>query len=133
MGKREHVEETEHGSTCRHCLGRVDPEGYAAGLGEREEFSPFEQEDTDQQHATVKARDAAGGDFANAVRMARGGVAGDRLIQRDGYAEGGMVEEPEEKRETEEALSTVMPPAEAAKKAMEEMRKKKLERYGGRR
>ncbi len=125
MAKKEHVEEGEGGHHCRHCLGEVDEDGFRP-LGEREEFSPVEHSDTDQQHATIKMREEAGGDFASAVKMARGGrVGNDRLIQRDdSYAEGGTVEE---------AADAVESPAEAAKKALEEMRKRKQERYGGRR
>lgn len=76
MGKPEHVEESEHGRMCRHCCGSVDESGYA--LGEQEQFTPFEGEQTEQQSSTIAMRDNAGADFARAVK---------------GYAGGGVVED----------------------------------------
>ncbi len=68
MADKEHE---ESGSFCGHCGGIVGPDGLAA-LGEQEEFTPFEGEETEQQASTVKMRDDSGADFANAVRKSRG-------------------------------------------------------------
>lgn len=65
----EHVEETEHGVSCRHCGGVVGDDGYSMALGEGEEFEPIEKPETDQQESTEKMRSSA---FANAIRHRRG-------------------------------------------------------------
>src|SRR5690349_3992689 len=74
--RKEHVEESEHGKMCRHCLATVDDDGYA--LGEAEEFAPFEGDETEQQASTIAMRNNSGADYAKAVR---------------GYADGGVVED----------------------------------------
>lgn len=115
-----HVEESEHGRMCRHCLSTVDADGYA--LGEAEEFAPHEGDVTEQQASTEAMRDNAGASFADAVRRA------------PGYAEGGMVEDESEKQlkrlGIDDAADAVESPFDSAKKAMEEMKRRKMERYG---
>lgn len=43
----------------------VNDDGYAKVLGEEEEFTPFEGEETDQHESTVKMREDG---FASAIR-----------------------------------------------------------------
>lgn len=76
--KPEHIEESEHGMSCRHCGGEVGADGYSmamGGLAEAEEHEGVEGYGTDQQNATEAMREAG---FADAIK-------------RRGYADGGMV------------------------------------------
>lgn len=114
--RKEHVDEA---GFCRHCLATVDGDGYA--VGEQEQITPYEGEQTEQHSSTVAMRNNSGSEFADAVR---------------GYSEGGEVEENvfEKKmkssdREADQMLD-MAPSPDSAKKAAEEMRRKKMERYG---
>lgn len=64
-----HVEESEHGMTCKSCGGIVGEDGLAETMGEAEEFEPVEGADTDQHEAGERMRDSA---FADALRRRKG-------------------------------------------------------------
>lgn len=57
--------EDDMDGVCKHCGGMVNDDGYAKVLGEEEEFTPFEGEETDQHESTVKMREDG---FASAIR-----------------------------------------------------------------
>jgi hypothetical protein len=114
--RKEHVDEA---GFCRHCMATVDGDGYA--VAEQEQLTPYEGDETEQQSSTVAMRDNAGGDFASAVRN---------------YAEGGEVEEnvfEKKMRESDKESAAILdssPTPESAKQAAEELKRKKMERYG---
>ncbi len=72
MNTPEHVETMETGGMmCRHCGGKVGPEGYSEG-GEVEPMMEGETDETPQQYvATERLRDGSG--FADAVRNRKKG------------------------------------------------------------
>ena len=76
--KPSHV--SEDGSQCMSCGGMVDAEGLAP-LGEAEQFEGQEPAATDQHTAAVRMRDASG--FADAVKMAQGGMVKEDLTDEE--------------------------------------------------
>lgn len=117
------------GKICMSCGGEVGEDGFSTVLGEDEEFSNFEDDETEQHKSTVEMRDDSG--FARAVqRMAEGGYAGigPQEIQNKG---GKMVTEDmdDEQREASKRPNFNFETPEERQRYRDDYEKKRAEAY----
>lgn len=116
------------GEICMHCGGAVGDDGYAMGgmidepLAEEEELSTFEGNQTEQHNAAMKMLDESG--FGEAVRR-----------RAHSYSSGGTMKAPKDDQEldVDKAMDDVSGPSDLQQRAMDEVRRRKMEKYGIRR
>ncbi len=112
------------GMACEHCGGEIDGDGYSKHLGEgntegfeSEERQGNEPMQTEQDQSTNEMREDG---FADAIRN-----------RRQGYAEGGYVDQSERMpSEMKPEDLSAMVKGDSQSNYEDEMKKKKQEKYG---